>query len=332
MTRRALVLSLVLFIGLAIPASAHEVRPGYLELKQTGADTYDVLWKVPAAGGGRRLGLYVRLPAATEVTRDVIGRFVGTSYIERWSVRHPGGLTGQTIHIDGLRSMMTDVLVRVERLDGSTQVSRLDPEDPSLLLTDSPGLWQVAGTYFTLGLEHILLGIDHLLFVLALLMLVKGRRRLLWTITAFTVAHSITLAAATMGWVAVSSGPAEAVIALSIVFVAAEIIHGLRGREGITARAPWIVAFVFGLLHGFGFAGALHEIGLPGNAIPLALFLFNVGVEAGQLFFVAGVLVLALLLQRVPSLRPARLRAIPAYGIGAVAAFWTIERVAGFWG
>jgi len=241
-------------------------------------------------------------------------------------------LTGQTIHIDGLRSMMTDVLVRIERADGSTQVSRLDGEAPSLLVTDSPALWQVAATYFSLGVEHILLGVDHLLFVLALMMLVKGRRRLLWTITAFTVAHSLTLAAATLGWVDVSIAPAEAVIALSIVFVAAEIVHGLRGREGITARAPWVVAFVFGLLHGLGFASALNEIGLPSNAIPLALLLFNVGVEAGQLLFVGGVLALALALRRVEPLRPERFRAVTAYGIGAVAAYWTLERVAGFWG
>jgi len=144
------------------------------------------------------------------------------------------------------------------------------------------------------------------------------------------LAHSVTLAAATLGWVEIPGAPVEAVIALSIVFVAAEVVHGLRGREGLTARAPWIVALVFGLLHGFGFAGALHEVGLPGHAIPLALLLFNVGVEAGQLLFVAAVLVLAFTVRRIAVLRPERVRILPAYGIGAVAAYWTIERVAAF--
>jgi hypothetical protein len=165
------------------------------------------------------------------------------------------------------------------------------------------------------------------LFVLALLMLVKGTRRLIATITAFTVAHSLTLVAATLGWVNVPGAPVEAVIALSIVFVAAEIVHGEWGPEGITAKAPWIVALVFGLLHGFGFAGALHEVGLPGHAIPLALFLFNVGVEVGQLFFVAAVLViLAIARRRLPS--PPRWATLaPAYAIGAVAVFWTLQRI-----
>ncbi len=181
-----------------------------------------------------------------------------------------------------------------------------------------------------MGVEHILLGIDHLLFVLALLMVVKGARRLIATITAFTVAHSVTLAAATLGWVNVPGAPVEAVIALSIVFVAAEIVHGQRGEEGITARAPWIVALVFGLLHGLGFAGALHEVGLPSHAIPLALFLFNVGVEVGQLLFVAAVLVLLALARRplesLPGWVARRTAWAPAYGIGAVAMFWTLQR------
>jgi hydrogenase/urease accessory protein HupE len=322
-------------VCLALPARAsHEVRPGYLELRETDVETYDVLWKVPAKGVGLRLGIYVRFPDGTIESRDrpehMGGTFVGDAYIERWSVSHPDGLTGQTIHIDGLRSTLTDVLVRVERLDGTTLVSRIEPAEPSLVLIESPGKLSIAATYFSLGVEHILLGIDHLLFVLALLMLVKGGRRLIGTITAFTVAHSITLAAATLGWAEIPSGPVEAVIALSIVFVASEIIHGLRGREGITARAPWIVALVFGLLHGFGFAGALREVGLPSHAIPIALLFFNVGVEAGQLAFVATVLVLVFALRRFETLLPARPLAYPAYGIGAVAAYWTLERVAAF--
>ncbi len=324
---RFVLLALACLPFLAAPALAHEVRPGYLELKQTGEETYDVLWKVPAAGDNLRLGIYVRFPEGTVETTEHRGRFVGAAFVERWSVRHPGGLADRTIHIDGLRTTLTDVLVRVERLDGTTFVSRVEPSQPSLVLTASPTLFAVAGTYFLLGVEHILFGIDHLLFVLALLMLVKGRRRLITTITAFTVAHSVTLAAATLGWVKVPGSPVEAVIALSIVFVAAEIVHGQRGQPGFTARAPWIVALVFGLLHGFGFAGALHEVGLPGHAIPLALFLFNVGVEVGQLLFVAAVLLFQFIARRPLASAPRWVTSVPAYAIGAVAMFWTLQRI-----
>jgi hypothetical protein len=309
-------------------AEAHEVRPAYLELKQTGEETYDVVWKLPAKGENMRVGLYVRFPDATVETSERRGRFVGGAFVERWSVQRPGGLADQRIRIDGLRTTLTDVLVRVERMDGTTLVSRLDPSEPSLVLAASPSLSAVAATYLVLGTEHILFGIDHLLFVLALLLLVKGRRRLIGTITAFTVAHSITLVAATLGWVNASTAPVEAVIALSIVFVAAEIVHGERGREGVTARAPWVVALVFGLLHGFGFAGALHEVGLPGHAIPLALFLFNVGVEIGQLLFVAVALVLLAIARRPLASSPRWAAVAPAYAIGTVAMFWTLQRVA----
>jgi hydrogenase/urease accessory protein HupE len=303
------------------------VRPAYLELKQSGAETYDVLWKVPARGENMRLGLYVRFPDETVETSEHRGLFAGGAWIDRWSVRRPGGLAGETLHIDGLRNTLTDVLVRVERLDGTTLVSRVEPAQPSLLLQASPSLLTVARTYLALGFEHILLGIDHLLFVLALLLLVKGRRRLIGTITAFTVAHSVTLAAATLGFLNVQGAPVEAVIALSIVFVAAEIVHGQRGQEGLTARAPWIVAFVFGLLHGFGFAGALHEVGLPGHAIPLALFLFNVGVEVGQLLFVAVALALLAMGSRPLARAPHWAALAPAYAIGSIAMFWTLQRI-----
>jgi hydrogenase/urease accessory protein HupE len=192
------------------------------------------------------------------------------------------------------------------------------------------GTGEIAWAYLVLGVEHILAGVDHLLFVLALLLIVRGGVRILLTITAFTVAHSITLVAATLGWVHVPGPPVEAMIALSIVFVAAEIVRGLRGRPGLTARAPWVVAFCFGLLHGLGFAGALAEVGLPQTAIPVALLMFNVGVEIGQLIFVAATLAAGALLARLPlPRRPWMDYAIP-YAIGAVAMFWVVERVIGF--
>jgi hydrogenase/urease accessory protein HupE len=231
------------------------------------------------------------------------------------------------VRIDGLSAMVTDVLVRVERADGTAQVTRLLPSDPAFVVEASAGRG-VARTYLGLGVLHILAGADHLLFVLALLLIVKGLARVVATITAFTIAHSITLAAATLGLVDVPGPPVEAMIALSIVFVAAEIVHGAQGRPGLTARWPWVVAFTFGLLHGFGFAGVLAEIGLPQNAIPLALLFFNVGVELGQLLFIGAFAVAAFFLARIRWPRWAELA--PAYAIGGIAMFWVFQRVAVF--
>jgi hydrogenase/urease accessory protein HupE len=329
---RALAAALVaVFVAtFAVEARAHEVRPAYLELKQTSEDTFDVLWKVPARGEDLRFGLYVRMPPDSVNMSEPRGMFAGDAYIERWSIRHPEALVGSTIHIDGLSTTLTDVLVRIERSDGTTQVERLMPDHPLLVVEASPTRRQVAWTYLVLGVEHILLGVDHLLFVLALLLLVKGWRRLLGTITAFTIAHSLTLAVATLGFVHVPGPPVEAIIALSIVFVAAEILHARQGRPGISARWPWIVAFTFGLLHGLGFASALSEVGLPQQAIPLALLFFNVGVEVGQLLFIAAVALLLRAAARIPMRLPRWLELIPPYAIGCVAMFWVIERVAGF--
>ena len=315
-------------------AVAHEVRPAYLELHQSGAETYNTLWKVPGFGDNLRLGLYVQLPAGCTTVTEPRASMINNAYSERWTVKCAGGLTGGTIHIDGLAATATDVLVRLERLDGTTQVTRLTPAAASFVVEAAPSAMQVARTYLALGVEHILGGIDHLLFVLALLILVKGTRRLIWTVTAFTLAHSLTLAGATLGVVHVPGPPVEAAIALSIVFVAAEIVHSRQGRAGLTERFPWIVAFTFGLLHGFGFASALNEVGLPQSAIPVALLFFNVGVEIGQLLFIAAVFsVIALarqLARRIGMSQPVWAWRVPPYVIGTVAAFWIIQRVAAF--
>ena len=316
-------------------ALAHEVRPAYLELRQSAPETWDVMWRVPALGEDLRLGLYVELPAGAVILTEPQAVQRDNAYEERWSFQRPGGLAGQIIRIAGLSATSTDVLVRITRLDGSTQSARVLPKSPSFVVESSPHPLSVARTYLVLGVEHIWLGVDHLLFVLGLLLVVGGRRlRLVKTITAFTVAHSITLALATLGFVHVPSAPVEAVIALSIMFVAAEALHARAGRPGLTARTPWIVAFVFGLLHGFGFASALAQVGLPQTAIPLALVLFNVGVELGQLAFVALMLGLAVLLQRWRWRErwPAWVDAVPPYAIGGCAAYWTLERVASFFG
>ncbi len=333
--RNALHISVLLLLAtFARGVFAHEVRPAYLELRQTGPESYDALWKVPGRGDDLRLGVYVELPAVCSNVTEARTSMVNSAYIERWTVKCAGGLTGGAIHIDGLTATMTDVLVRLERLDGAAQVTRLTPSAPSFVVEVAPRAMQITHTYLVLGIEHILGGVDHLLFVLALLILVKGTHRLIATVTAFTVAHSLTLAGATLGFVRVPGPPVEATIALSIVFVASEILHSRRGEPGLTERYPWVVAFSFGLLHGFGFAGALNEVGLPQAAIPVALLFFNVGVEVGQLLFIASVFtVIALARQigrRMGMSQPAWAWRVPPYAIGTIAAFWVIQRIEAF--
>ncbi len=316
----------VAVITAAVVAPAHELRPAYLELRQIGPDTFDVMWKVPARGE-LRLGLYVRFPEECSelATRTIYP--TGDAFIERWQVQSPGGLSGKTIAIDGLATSLTDVLVRLQSADGSTQTVRLNAARPSFVVQDNPSWRQLAYAYTALGVEHILLGVDHLLFVLGLMMIVRSKTMLVKTITAFTVAHSITLGLAVFGVVNVPSRPVDAAIALSIVFLGVEIVHAQRGRTGLTYRYPWLVAFAFGLLHGLGFAGALTNLGLPAADIPVALLFFNVGVELGQLGFVA--LILAMLRSlRVLEIHCAKwTEKIPAYTVGTLGTFWTIQRI-----
>jgi hydrogenase/urease accessory protein HupE len=335
---RALPGLLSLALGLLPGAArAHEVRPAYLEIRQVAPEAYDVLWKVPARGE-QRLGLRLRLPEDCELVGPPTATIAGGAYLERSRVTRRGGLAGGEIRVEGLAATLTDAIARVEPAGGGAQVARLTPDRPSFVVEAAPRGMEVAGTYVALGVEHILLGVDHLLFVLGLLILVSGWRRLVGTVTAFTAAHSITLAVATLGFVRVPGPPVEAAIALSIVFVAAEIVHRRQGRYGLTASWPWIVSFAFGLLHGFGFAGALREIGLPEGAIPLALVFFNVGVELGQLLFIVAVVALLAAARRaLPAPRAPRVVALPpswetasAYAIGGIAAFWLVERTVGF--
>jgi hypothetical protein len=325
----------LLAAGLGSPvAHAHEVRPGYLELREVDAERWNVLWKVPARGD-ERLGLTLALPVGC-MRDEGAAWMAGGGYLERFEVRCAGGLIGSDLLIAGLSATRTDVVARVERLDGTTQTARLTPDAASFTVTGAEGWAEVAVTYTRLGVEHILLGPDHLLFVLALLFLVGNGRRLVGTITAFTLAHSVTLAAATLGWVHVAPPPVEAVIALSILFTAVELAHS-RDRTGFAQQRPWLVAFSFGLLHGFGFAGALSEVGLPEHAIPAALLFFNVGVELGQLAFVAAVVAALGLGARLiagaatPWEWAARIARPVAYAIGIPAAYWLIERTAAFW-
>ena len=257
-------------------AQSDELRPGYLEMRQTSPGTYNLLFKIPARGEDLRLAIYVKLPEGTNDVTPPRSGFNGGAYTERRTIRRNGGIAGQTVSIEGLSVTSTDVLVRIESLGGATQTERLSPTRTAFVVQAAPGAGEVAATYLRLGVEHILFGFDHLLFVLALVILVRDWRRVAVTVTAFTIAHSITLAAATLDMVNVPGPPVEASIALSIVLVSVEILNARRGAPSLAALA-WLVAFSFGLLHGFGFAGALAEVGLPQHAIPVALFVLQSG-------------------------------------------------------
>ena len=327
-------LALIYLLGLFLtPANglAHESRPAYLEINETEAGIYDILWKRPMRGD-RVLSLHPRFPSHCRgITPPATYNSPGANLERQTLDCGESGLIGKTIRIDGLSTTLTDVLARVSFLDGHTQTALISPSNPSFVIQGSQSTIQVSRQYLVLGIEHILGGIDHLLFVLGLLLIVRGVGLLLKTITAFTIAHSITLAMATLGFVNVPQAPVEAVIALSILFLATELAKQQKGNPGLTARYPWVVALSFGLLHGFGFAGALSEVGLPQTDIPLALLFFNVGVEVGQLMFVAVVLLARWLIQILKVSWPVWVEQIPAYAIGTLAAFWCIERVARFW-
>jgi hydrogenase/urease accessory protein HupE len=330
------VLALLLWLfGAWVPAAADDFRPAYLQVTQVDAQTYDVLWKLPALDEATTLKLSPVFPPQARMLTPVTNSYASGTATQRWRIAMPGGLPGQSVRFPGMGMVRVDVLVRMVRIDGTVQLGRVLAGDPSFVFKDSPDAIEVARTYTLLGIEHILTGFDHLLFVLALLLLVDGVRRLVATITAFTVAHSLTLVAATLGWVRVPGPPVEAAIALSIVFLAAEIVHARQGTPGLAQRRPWLVAFCFGLLHGLGFASALAEVGLPPLAIPTALLFFNIGVEIGQLVFVATALGVIAAMSRLLRARdwaaPRWLWWLPPYSIGGVAAFWFVRRVAGFW-
>jgi hypothetical protein len=315
----------------ASPTLGHRLSPAFFGLTETAPNVFAVQWKVSISGGLAAV-LEPKVPDGCSIANGVRTYTLDDVRLQHATLECPSGLAGKDFTVNGLSQTQTDVLLRVDYLDGSSSNQRLTPEAPLARIPERPSVLEVVQTYTVLGVEHILLGIDHLLFVLALLLLVRGFGRLVATVTAFTVAHSVTLGAATLGFVQVPSAPVEAVIALSILFLASELARrravasGIVGAENLTARFPWIVAFAFGLLHGFGFAGALSEVGVPQQAVPLALLFFNVGVELGQLLFIAAVFGLAWLVRLAAIRVPPSWQRTVAYGIGSVAAFWVVER------
>lgn len=327
MTRR--LLGLAVLAGLLAPQAvmAHESRPGLLELEQTGPETYALLWKRPSGGEVEvRIaplfpeGCVLRTPDRQPITPGAL--------IVRGTLQCAGGIAGKTITIGGIEAYATDVLLRVHHDDGRLESHMLRAVTPSVTLGAETTGAQRAMAYLRLGIEHILMGVDHLLFVLGLLLIVRGVPMLVKTITSFTVAHSITLGIATLGYASAPVLALNAVIALSILFLGPEIVRARRGGSSLTIRNPWLVAFVFGLLHGFGFASGLTSLGLPAGEIPMALLVFNVGVEVGQLFFVTLILLLARSFRVLEIRWPKAVEALPAYTVGGLGAFWTIQRTA----
>jgi hydrogenase/urease accessory protein HupE len=318
------------FLVLAISGlHAHEMRPALLQIRQLTTTTYEITWKIP-----RRDNLVIRLqpefPAWFSVQQNGDAREAGDGALYLFQARSGKDIHRMPIRIKGIEESLVDVLVYIQLLQGERFSLMIQPSKPVVIVPDKESLFTTARAYLALGIEHILFGPDHLLFVLALLLIVSGVRRIVWTITAFTIAHSLTLSLSVLGFIGLPGPPVEACIALSIMFLAWELLKQYQGMRVISAEKPWLVSFSFGLLHGMGFASALHEVGLPQTQVPAALAFFNVGVELGQLAFVFVVL-LILRLSRKLLPDSGWWRKIPAYAIGSMAAFWLIERVVGFW-
>ena len=327
-------LTFVLLLSLNGVSFSDEYRPAYLELKQSSENTFNMLWKVPAKGTSRRLSLYAILSDDVKITQ-VRSVFSGGAYIEHSVVTRAGGLKGIDIRIRGLKNVATDVLVRIQRLNGTSETARLNSATVSYTIRGTPEFKAVIQTYVLFGIEHILEGADHLLFIACLVFIAGTWRRILLTISGFTLAHSITLTLAALGLVRIPVPPVEATIALSIVFLAREI--ALDRRETLTWRYPIMVSASFGLLHGFGFASALRDIGLPKTEIPAALLAFNAGVEIGQVLFVVVILVflgvaeniLQLLKQGSNTWFKHKEKPV-SYIVGGIAMLWTLERISNF--
>jgi hypothetical protein len=308
---------------------ADEIRPALLEMNESEGGWIEVVWKVPMRGD-RVEDLTPVLPEFLEPVGAGSGRRAPGAWLEYRTYRSAEhSLTGATLRIDGLNALPTDVMVRVTLHDGTEHSAILRSGNESFTVPEQATRTELAVSYWKIGTIHILEGVDHLLFLLTLLLIVTGLWPLLKTVTAFTVAHSLTLALATLGIVNIPPAPTEAVISLSIVLLAVEAVRKYAGEITLAERYPWLIAFTFGLVHGLGFAGALSEIGVPQNEVPLALLMFNVGVETGQVMFVVAVSLLLAGMHQLHSPTGRLVARASPYAIGGIAAFWTIERVAG---
>lgn len=315
----------LLMLVLATSASADELRPGYMEFMQNSGQDWTLVWKSPMKGGFTP-HIEPEIPLNCKVQGLPSRSVANGSMVAISTVSCDGQVGGRVIGLKNFDNAQSDVLVRVAPLGRPVQTLRLTPAQPRNVIAAKPDRWQVARTYFVTGIDHIVFGYDHLLFVVALVLLLSGIGTVIKAVTAFTIAHSLTLIGTTLGFFGLPQQPVEIVIALSIMFLAVEILKRKSGERRLSERIPWVVAFVFGLLHGFGFAGALNEIGLPESDVPTALLTFNLGVEAGQLAIVivtSGLL--ALLRTRSAEFQLLAVKTA-TYAIGIVAGFWLVER------
>jgi hypothetical protein len=312
----------------SMAALSHEVRPSYLQLIQETQDTYQVMWKVPAKGL-LRLGVYIDFAEEVEQVSEPVEYFSAGYYIAAWTIRHQQGLVGSKITITGLSTTLTEALIRVQRLNGSVQITRVLPEKPFFIVEKIPSFLDIIYTYTSLGIKHIWLGFDHLLFLICLLFIAKTGKKIVVTITGFTFAHSLTLGLSTLQIVHLAIVPIEAIIALSIMFLASELVKDQR--ETLTWQYPGIIAMLFGLLHGFGFAAVLKEIGLPQQELLSGLIFFNLGIELGQIAIIVVVLVITSLIKKTTfRVNPLFFTKVTSYAVGSLASFWFIERTANF--
>ena len=327
------VLAVFAGLGLAGPASAHELRPSVVELREGEPGEFAMDWKVTLAVGSAPLlteRLEPVIPQSCEVQGEIVQRLQAAALMGRANLTCEGRLAGEQFGLSELLGK-SDAIARFVPRDGPVQSFRLTADAPAAVILEEPDAWSVLGDYFIIGAEHILFGWDHLLFVIALVLLVRAPWPVVKAATAFTVAHSITLVATVLGYSGLPGRPVEALIALSIVFLAVEVAIVLRDPEKrtLTRRYPWAVAFAFGLVHGFGFAGALADIGLPQTQLATALFAFNVGVEAGQLLVVAATIAVLAVLRKAPDVAESRVLKLATYAIGTIGSYWLIERLIG---
>jgi hydrogenase/urease accessory protein HupE len=322
--------TIIILFCLLVTASAfgHESQPGAVEIREVGPDTYNVIWRAPIYYNKPHPAT-LELPESWQTIGQPTERRRTDAIIFQRQISTGGGsIDGQVIRFPGLESTITDVFIRLIRSDGSIMTAVSRPSKPWAELRGERPWYLTAKEYLLLGLHHILMGIDHLLFVLGLLLIVKQRMMLVKTITSFTVAHSITLGAATLGFAQVPLPPLNTAIALSILFLGPEIIRAGKGNTSLTISYPWLIAFGFGLLHGFGFASGLSTTGMPKAELPWALLCFNIGVELGQLFFVFLALGLAWSFRTLQISWPRWALQIPGYTVGSLGAYWTIQRAA----
>jgi hydrogenase/urease accessory protein HupE len=319
---------ILLLINLTSATWAHEIRPAYLQITETAANEYEVIWKVPVFEG-RAFDIS---PAwsALESQSLISEKFLPDALIRKYQWVGSDKIGGSQLSFPRLSATLIDVIIYIKLSDDISYTLMAQPESPSIHIPVEPNPSTVIVSYLKLGIEHILMGFDHLLFVLCLILLIQQKTQLIKTITSFTLAHSITLAMSALGWFVLPSPPVEAVIALSIMFLAREYYFFHKGGSSLTVQYPWSVAFIFGLLHGLGFAGALTDIGLPQSQVPLSLLFFNVGVEVGQLAFIALMLILGYFLSKILIHKVVRYQRLLAFSIGGTSTFWLIERLAQF--